>query len=203
MLRAASDLFRERGYGGASMEQIAQRADVAVQTLYFTFNTKSSLLEETVGAAIVGFERWDPRTPAAVAADPRKALKEIHPWYRDFEGAASAQAALDVFIDSSMGIFERVAPLVLVQSAGAASDPQVKAAAQLAEERRVEGYKFVVESLARRGKFRRGMDVRRATDVLLTILSAQTYWHLTDGRAWSEKECRRWFGEVLKSQLFE
>ena len=39
MLRAAIEVFAEQGYGGARMADIAARAGVAVQTLYFVFHT--------------------------------------------------------------------------------------------------------------------------------------------------------------------
>src|SRR5262245_6712996 len=66
MLKAAYDAFCERGYAATTMNDIATRADVAVQTLYFTFHTKGAILEESVGAAIIGFDRWDPRAGPAV-----------------------------------------------------------------------------------------------------------------------------------------
>jgi hypothetical protein len=55
--------------------------------------------------------------------------------------------------------------------------------------------------LAKRGKLRRGITVQRATDVLLTIVSAETYQQLTAGRGWSRAEVRKWLLEVLTQQL--
>jgi AcrR family transcriptional regulator len=202
MLRAAYELFCEHGYAGTTMDLIAARAGVAVQTLYFTFNTKSAMLEEALGAAITGFEHWDPRVKAVVLADPRKAFAEFHAWFPDFDHSKSAVQALRQFVDASLRIFERAAPLAVVQATAAASDPQVKAVWEIAEQRRVDGYVFVVELLAKRRKLRRGVTLARASDVLLTILSAQTYLQLTQGRGWSVDECRSWFLEVLTWQLF-
>ena len=45
MLDAAYDLFCEQGFRATTMDAIAQRAGVAVQTLYFTFHTKDALLQ--------------------------------------------------------------------------------------------------------------------------------------------------------------
>src|SRR5688572_22206800 len=112
MLRAAGELFRARGYAATTMELIAERASVAVQTLYFTFHTKAAILEETVGASIIGFDDWDPRLEALVNAGPRNAFAEVHPWFSAFERARSQRAALAIFVDASVGILSRVAPLV-------------------------------------------------------------------------------------------
>src|SRR4051794_2670222 len=85
MLRAAYELFCERGYTSTTMGHIAARANVAVQTLYFTFHTKGVILEEAVGAAILGFDIWDPRARPVITNDPRAALEQFHPWFPAFD----------------------------------------------------------------------------------------------------------------------
>jgi AcrR family transcriptional regulator len=203
MLRAARDLFCERGYAGTTMELVAQRAEVAVQTLYFTFHTKSAILEEAVGASITGFEHWDPGLEAAASKDLRTAFAQHVAWFPKFVDAKTQAAALAVLVDASLDILERVAPLIVVLDSAATSDPQVKTAADLGERRRVEAFALVAELIAKRGKLRRGVSVRRATDVMLTLLSAETYLHLTVRRGWSASACRKWLLEVLTQQLLE
>ncbi|WP_299881440.1 TetR/AcrR family transcriptional regulator [uncultured Sulfitobacter sp.] len=44
MLKAALQLFRERGYDAVKLEEIADRADVSVGTVYTYFKTKNALL---------------------------------------------------------------------------------------------------------------------------------------------------------------
>src|SRR5450432_697012 len=58
MVRAAYDLFSVHGYFGTTISAIAKEAGVAVPTIYYTFGTKAALLGESLGAAIVGFDRW-------------------------------------------------------------------------------------------------------------------------------------------------
>ena len=75
MVRAAYDLFCERGYLGTTISEVARQAGVAVPTIYYTFGTKAVLLEESLGAAIVGFDRWreppsDPDVSRAAALAP-------------------------------------------------------------------------------------------------------------------------------------
>jgi AcrR family transcriptional regulator len=200
VLRAAYDLFCAHGYASTTMELIAERAGVAVQTLYFTFHTKAAIAEETFGAAILGFDLWDPRAAPAVSEDGAKALAEFHPWYAAFTKAPSQRTALDIYVDASADILARVSPLLTVLAAAAASDAQLKAQAELGERRRVEAFAFVVDLLAKRGKLRAGVSTRRATDVMLTILSGETYAHLA-ARKWSHADAKRWLRDVLADQI--
>jgi len=201
ILKAAHELFCERGYGATTMEAIAAAAGVAVQTLYFTFHTKAAILSETVGAAVLGFDRWDPRAEPAVTADPEKAFADFHHWFPAFERAKTQAQALAVFVDAALEIFSRVSPLVGVMAVSAVSDPDVGAVAKIGEQRRVEAYRFIVKQLGKKGGLRGGVGVKRATDVLLTVLSAETYHQLTAGRGWSPADCRQWLLELLAQQL--
>jgi AcrR family transcriptional regulator len=199
MVKAAYELFCERGFAAATMEAIAERAGVAVQTLYFTFNTKGALLGEAVGAAILGFERWTPLVGPAMAVDLPAALAELHPWFRPFEREPDARRAIGIFVDGSIESLERVAPLI--GAAAAAGDPEVEAVRILAEQRRAEAFALITKILARKAGLREGVSRRRATDVLLVVMSAETYQQLRAGRGWSQSACRAWLVDVLSQQL--
>ena len=60
MIRAATEVFTEAGYVGARMSDIAERAGVAVQTVYFTFHTKGELLQSCFDHAVLGPDRLPP-----------------------------------------------------------------------------------------------------------------------------------------------
>src|SRR3954465_1588741 len=51
---AATELFLATGYGATTLEQGAGRAGVAVQTVYFHYGNKRSVLKEAVDIAAVG-----------------------------------------------------------------------------------------------------------------------------------------------------
>ena len=53
IIRAALDVFEEKGFEAAKMAEIARRADVAKGTLYLYFDHKSALLEGVIEAAIL------------------------------------------------------------------------------------------------------------------------------------------------------
>lgn len=52
ILRAAYDLFLERGIDGASIEQIAKRADVGKLTVYRRWSSKENLIAQAIEAAV-------------------------------------------------------------------------------------------------------------------------------------------------------
>jgi AcrR family transcriptional regulator len=186
MVGAAYRLFCQGGYVATTMEAIAREADVAVPTLYFTFRTKGAILGEALGAAVMGFD--EPVGP------------EEAPWYLAFVAEPDPRRALKILVENTTPILSRVAPLMAATHA-AASDPEVASVYELGEERRHDGYRAIVQMLARKGGLRRGLRVARATDILLVLLGPQLFDALANGRGWSVAECDRWIVEVLSQQL--
>jgi AcrR family transcriptional regulator len=60
IVAAAAELFIENGYPATTLDQIADRAGVAVQTVYFHFGNKRTVLKEAVDVAAVGDEESVP-----------------------------------------------------------------------------------------------------------------------------------------------
>ena len=88
VLAAATEEFAERGYAGATIARIADRADVAVQTVYHAWGSKQAMLramlERAVTGSDAGFEPGrDLREPLAGdldpgdAADPERYLAHV------------------------------------------------------------------------------------------------------------------------------
>jgi AcrR family transcriptional regulator len=197
MVRAAYRLFCAEGYLGTTMKAVADEAGVAVQTLYYTFHTKAALLDETVGAAVVGFDEWGGPPSSAEIVE----LLPWHPWWGAFVSAPSTRAALDVFVDEGVRILERVGPLVAAMHGGSGD---AEAVVRIAEERRVRAYQEVVHLLARkRGGLRRGLGAVAATDLLVVLFSAEVYQALAVGRGWTRARCAKFFRLLLASQLLE
>jgi AcrR family transcriptional regulator len=197
MVRAAYDLFCARGYLGTTISEIAHHADVAVPTIYYTFGTKAALLGESLGAAIVGFDRW--RDPPL---DPGTTdLLLSHQWWGEFQAAATAEAAFDVFISNGAGILERVSPLVAAVQA-AAGDPEAAGIIMVSEQRRVESYREFIRVIALKpGGLRPGLSQREATDILVALFSADLYQSLRAGRGWSAARTRTFLHRLLATQL--
>src|SRR5215208_4437797 len=78
--KAAYALFCDRGYSGTTMSDIAESAGVAVQTVYFTFHTKSEVLSRAYDFAVLG--EGDPVPPDQTS------------WYRKMTDEPDLTAAL-------------------------------------------------------------------------------------------------------------
>src|SRR6478609_5522746 len=132
MVNAAYDQFCANGYLGTTITAVATDAGVAVPTIYYTFGTKARLLEEALGAAIVGFDRWHEPSP-----DPSiEELLPWHGWWPDFNAAPTSAEAFGIFLTHGVAILERAAPLVAALH-GAAGDPEAADVIRIAEQRRV------------------------------------------------------------------
>ena len=198
MVAAAYRLFCENGYLGTTMTAVAAEANVAVQTLYYTFHTKAQLFGEAVGAAVVGFDEWHQPSPEPIAIDD---LAQMLTWWDEFESAPDSARALKVFVHHGVDVLERVAPLVTALH-GSAGDPDVVPVLLLGEERRVGSYRAVVRTIAaKKGGLRRVLTIPEATDVLLVLFSAELYQALASGRGWPRARCERFFSELLATQL--
>src|SRR5690348_14163995 len=108
ILRAAHDLFVVQGYGATTLQEIADRAGVAVQTIYFVFGNKPSLLKELVDVTIAGDD------------EPIPTLERD--WFREALASATAAAQLRVHVHGTCGVLARVAPIMDVLQAAGAQD---------------------------------------------------------------------------------
>lgn len=200
MVRAAYKLFCKHGYPGTTINAVAEASAVAVPTVYYTFGTKAALLSESLGAAVVGFDRWrePPREPVDTAE-----MMSWHAWWADFKAAPTAAQALDLFVTNGCVILKRVGPLVAALH-GASGDPKAAEVARISEQRREDSYRAMVHAMARKPSgLHRGITEATATDIVVALFSAELYQALAAGRGWSANQCTAFFKEILATQLLE
>ena len=184
MITAAIAVFTQQGYAGARMPDIAERAGVAVQTVYFTFHTKGELLQACYHHAVLGPEKLPP---------PEKRF------WAEIQAARSGRAALAAFVRGNAAILARAAAIDEVAKA-APHEPDASAVVANSEQLRRQGYSGVATVLADRFGLRAGLDVGPATDLLLMFGSSSTY--LTLRRyGWSDKQYIAWLTATLAQQL--
>lgn len=185
IVRAAYELFCEQGYASTTMTEIAVRADVAVQTLYFTFQTKAAILQEAFFAAVVGEDKKPP---------PEQ------PWWQNMVRASDVRRALGYAVDGAVEIFGRVVPLVVALRA--IDDPEVAAMRQRQDTMRHAGYRDVLAVVAAKEPLRAGVSVDEAADVMFVLLSPEVFRTYTVDRGWSARRYRRWVTDALHRLLF-
>jgi AcrR family transcriptional regulator len=202
MLKAAYGRFCAGGYAGTTMEAIARDADVAVQTLYFTFKTKAALLHEVVGASIVGFDEWAPMPAGPPSLVDLEAVRRVHPFMNAVFDAPDARASLVAYLEGGgADLMNRVAPLVAVMREAALADAEARQLYDLVEPRRVEAYTRIVRVLAKKPPgLRPGLSPKRATDIFLAVHSGEV-WEQLRARGWTKRQTTDWLVEVLAQQL--
>lgn len=185
MLDAAYDLFAEHGFRATTMDAIAGRADVAVQTVYFTFHTKDELLQSVQDRAVLG----DDPVPT-----------QLQPWFRSMLEARRIEESVRHFATGSDEISHRVAPLIptLHEVAG---DPAGEVWRH-GEVLRREGYDQIVGVWSSTTSLRAGLDHRAAVDLLLVLAGPEVYRMLVVEYGWTRDAYVEWLVRSILDQLF-
>jgi AcrR family transcriptional regulator len=185
MLQAAYELFCELGYRATTMDAIAERAGVAVQTLYFTFHTKDELFQEVHEWTVLGD---DPTPPP------------LQPWYQAAMAAPSVEEAVRQITLGVAEISRRVAPMIPAFHA-VVGDP-AHAVWERGERLRREGMADLVASLVKKAPLRKGVTKPQAADVLYVLTGPDLYRTLVLERGWPEKQYATWAERLILADLF-
>lgn len=188
IVKAAYTLFCAQGYAGTTMTQIAEAAGVAVQTVYFKFQTKSALLSRAVDFAVMGED--GPLAP------------DEQPWYAAMKAEPDVTRALRHMVKGAGEITRRVTPLYLVARVAADGDPDAAQVMAFHEHWATEGYREMLKLLRAKARLRPELSPKRATDVLLLVVGADVYQFLVGGHGWSHEEWTNWVTATLAQQLF-
>jgi AcrR family transcriptional regulator len=188
IVKAAYTLFCERGYAGTTMAQIAEAAGVAVQTVYFTFHTKSTLLSRAYDFAVMGED--EPLAP------------DKQPWFGAMTAEPNLAKAVRHVVSGAGEITRRVTPLYRVARVAADGDPDTARVMVFHERWRTDGYRSVLELLVTKAKLRQGLSLERATDLLLLFVGPDVYQVLVGGHGWSHEEWVDWTVSTVVEQVF-
>jgi AcrR family transcriptional regulator len=190
-VEAATQVFLQRGYVGATIPLIAAQAGVAVETVYRAVEGKAGLLEASVQAALAGgVTRAD--VPVQQRPGIRRVIEEPDP---------RRQVAL--YAATQPGVWSRVGPLLRVLEAAAANDVNLQALRDEHARQRRRGMGDFARLLAERGALRPGLSVDRAADILWTLCAQANYDALVTGCGWTHTEYRDWLAQTLAQTLLE
>ena len=186
IVAAAATEFRARGYHGTTMAGIAKHAGVAVQTVYFVFNTKASLLTAAIDDAVIGVDQGPPQDT---------------PWWHESRTTTDGRRSLELFVTNTARIEQRAAALNRVAQAAATTDPEIIDLIAQHDALRSTAFRQYVESLAARALIKPDSDPAETTDVLLTLLGSDAYLNLTQARGWSADHYVSWATDTLSTLL--
>jgi AcrR family transcriptional regulator len=187
ILDAAHDLFVATGYAATTIQVIAERGGVAVQTVYAVFGSKRELLRQLIERTIVGDDDPLPiteRTAAqSLAAEP------------DARRRAELDAAM------SRSITERIAPIVRVAAEAAASDPELAAMMDSVKAARRQEMTAAARILA--GPDRLRLDEEEAAATLYVLYSPQVADMLIGDYGWSPERYEKWLARMILEAVLE
>jgi AcrR family transcriptional regulator len=187
MLDVARDLYVANGYAGTTIEAIAERAEVGVQTVYFTFNNKRNILKEIVDVAVAGDQ------------DPVPTLQR--PWARHAAAAPDAAEQLRHQARGAREIYRRVGPILEVVRNAAASEPHIASLWETNKQQRYFVQSELAEILKAKPGYRGPSDSRRLADILYAMLGPEMFHLLSVDRRWPLARCERWVADALCAQL--
>jgi AcrR family transcriptional regulator len=187
VLNAAEDLFVGNGYAATTIAAIADRADVAVQTVYAVFGTKRALLTELIDARVVGDERGG-------------SLPERQEW-RAMEREPDPHHQVALFAGIAARIGSRSAAITEVLEGAAAADREIAALYARQRKDRYRDQRRLARSLQRRGALRPGLTEAEAADMIWAIANARTYRALVGERRWGAERYEQWLGDLLGRAL--
>jgi len=185
IIAAARELFIRRGYGQATIAQIAETAGLAVETVYATFRNKAALLRQVW---FVDFRGDEDEAPLFDRAEMQSILAEP-----DLPERIRKLAA---FVTRTN---VRMAPLVDALIGAAASEAD--AVKMLAEwsERRIDVATKSARAAAGTGQLAIPEDDCR--DILYATMDGALWRRLVVERGWSDQRYAEWLAALWASQF--
>jgi len=182
VLAAARELFVRQGYRATTVSQIAERAGVAVDTVYASVGRKPEVLRELVETSVSG-------TDHAVPAVRRDYVAQIH-------AAQGARAKITVYALAIIEIQQRLAPVFLALCDAAATEPACAALWTSIAERRAANMREFAAELRATGELRDDLTDDEVADIVWSM-NASEYWVLlVVQRGWAPDRFGRWLADA-------
>lgn len=187
IIAAALDLFVHQGYAATTLGDIAGQAGVAVQTVYFHFGNKRTVLKEVVDVASVGDDQ-----PVALLD---------RPWVDQLRAEPDARGVVATWIRHSAAIFGRVAPIMRIVRDAASNDPDMAAQWEINQQQRLTAHRMLAQQLADREALQVGLSVDEAADIIFALVSLELYVLLIGERSWTPAHWECWITDTLSSSV--
>jgi AcrR family transcriptional regulator len=184
ILDAARELFAERGYAATPMTAIAERAGVALDTVYAAAGRKPDLARLLIETAISG-------TDQAIPAEQRDYVRAI-------QAAPDARTKIAIYAAAVTAIAPRMA-LVLAIIQQAPDEPELVQLWHQIAERRATNMRLFVADLATVAPLR--LDVDEAADIVWATNSAELYQLLVGQRGWTPQRYQRFLTDTWQRLL--
>jgi AcrR family transcriptional regulator len=185
IVESAAELFVRDGYVATTMQAIASRAGVSVQSVNLA-GPKSALLIAAFETAFAGDEGRHSLTE-------RPALQEIM-------GQADTEAVLDAYARFLSDANRRSAAIIRVMRTAADADVVVRAAFTDLERRRARDMRLGAEWMVNRDLIQRP-SIAEAADVLGYLTGPDTYLVFVEDRGWTPERYETWLHRAIRTLI--
>ena len=175
---AARELFAEHGFTGTTVVRIAERAGVAVPTVYATYGSKGAI----VRALLTQFED---------DADAQG-------WWKRIEADPDPYRKLTLFAEWSAALFSS-SKAVISAARDAVSDPAIAELRDQGDAHRRAGLRELLSTI----ELRADLTPAGALDRAWVLTGLEVYLATTEGCGWSDQAYAAWLAETLQQQLLE
>ena len=183
ILDVARALFLEQGYVGTTINAIAERADVAPETVYAAFGNKRALLSQLVDLSIAG-----------TVASP--VLEQG--WVRELREEPEVRHRIRLLAHQGRLILDRRAALDEVVRGAASADPEIAVLHERGKSERFAGQRELLRLVIGETPLADGIDIATAIDIVYALGSPETYRLLVIDRGWNGDQFEAWYGETLE-----
>jgi AcrR family transcriptional regulator len=180
ILDAARQLFTERGYAATSMTAIADRAGVALDTVYAAAGRKPELARLLIETAISG-------TDQAIPAEQRDYVQAI-------QSAPDAAAKIATYAAAITAIAPRLALVLAIIQQAAPDEPELAQLWNQIAERRAANMRSFVADLAAVHPLRLERD--EAADIVWATNATELYQLLVGQRGWTPLRYERFLTDT-------
>jgi AcrR family transcriptional regulator len=177
ILDAARELFTERGYAATPMTAIADRAGVALDTVYASAGRKPELARLLIETAISG-------TGQAIPAEQRDYVQAI-------QAAPDAASKIAIY---AAAIAPRLTPVLGIIQQAAYAEPELARLWNEIAERRAANMRRFVADLATVAQLR--LDLDQAADIVWATNATEMYQLLVGQRGWSPQRYERFLADT-------
>jgi AcrR family transcriptional regulator len=185
ILDAALHLFAGQGYAATPMMAIADRAGVALDTVYASVGRKPQLARLLIETAISG-------TSEAIPAGERDYVRAI-------QAAPDAETKIVIYASAMRIIAGRLAPVLgIIQQAGPA-EPELAALWHEIAERRAANMRRFAADLAAVTTLR--VDPDEAADIVWATNAPELYQLLISQRGWSPERYEHFLADTWRRLL--
>ena len=180
ILDAARALFTERGYAATPMTAVAERAGVALDTVYASVGRKPELARLLIETAISG-------TGQAVPAEQRDYVQAVR-------AAPDAATKINIYAAAIATMAPRLALVLGIIQQAAPGEPELARLWDQISERRAANMRLFVTDLASVHPLR--LDAEEAADIVWATNAPELYRLLTGQRGWTPQRYEHFLADT-------